>query len=229
MGRTSRAPKKPFFVVRDDRLVRIDPFPAEPTVEPAEQAPGDEHGGLLRRAKEFLRGHLRTYRVAAQAKRARAGSDRLRDPFCRPFPGVPPDLLVWAPEYPPEYAAAWDVTARLIGELRNETASRGQRFAVIYIPSRGQVLPGAWERSLECWPAAAQLPWDREKVNHLLSDLLVRLDTPFLDLTEPFRQMASAGQSPFLRTDWHLNVLGHRRLAALLTEWLADSSLISQR
>src|SRR3990170_2944838 len=116
--------------------------------------------------------------------------------------------------------------ARVLEELRNETARRGQRLAVLHMPDRRQVLPREWQRTLECWPAAARLSWDLDKPNHLLGDLLDQHATPYLDLTEPFRQAANAGRSIYFETDWHLNPDGHRFVGSMLADWLRSESLL---
>src|SRR3990170_3932601 len=220
LTRVSTETDKPFFVLDNDRLVLTDPFRTEQETQTAVRARGP-----LGVVKDFLRSHLRTYRLVAQVKQARAGSRRPRIPFCYEYDGVPPELFTYAPEFPREYKAAWEVTARVIEELKSETAKRGQRFAVLYMPDRRQVLPREWQRTLECWPAAARRSWDLDKPNHLLNDLLTQLDTPYLDLTGTFRKTASAGRSIYFETDWHLNPDGHRLVRSLLVDWLRSESL----
>jgi len=116
----------------------------------------------------------------------------------------------------------------VIEALRDETARRGQRFGVLYVPSRRQVVPGEWERTLACWPSAAPLPWDLDRPNRLLGDLMVRLQIPFLDLTGSFREAARSGSPIYFRTDWHLNRDGHRRLAGALIDWIRQEVLVAQ-
>jgi len=213
---------KPFFVLSDDRrLVLTDPFRTERQAQTEVRATGPV--GLV---KDVLRSRLRTYRLVTQVRQARTGSRRPRVPFCYDYDGVPPELLTYAPQFSPEYKAAWDVTARVLEELRNETARRGQRLAVLHMPDRRQVLPREWQRTLECWPAAARLSWDLDKPNHLLGDLLDQHATPYLDLTEPFRQAANAGRSIYFETDWHLNPDGHRFVGSMLADWLRSESLL---
>lgn len=212
---------KPFFTLGDVGLVLTDPFRTERESQVA--AP---NGGLLGRAKGFLRNHLRTYRVVRQARLARAESRRPRIPFCYEYRGVPPELFTYAREFPREYKAAWEVTSRLIKELKRETGRRGQRFAVLYMSDRRQVLSKEWQRTLQCWPAAARLSWDLDKPNHLLKDLLTQINVPYLDLTATFREMASAGRSIYFENDWHLNADGHRLVSSVLGDWLRRESLI---
>jgi lysophospholipase L1-like esterase len=209
---------KPFFVLDEGRLVLTDPFRTEP--------PPPQTAGPVERAKAVLRDHLRTYRLAAQVRQGPERRRNPRVPFCYQYDGIPPELYTYAPDFPPEYKAAWAVTGRLFEELKNETAKRGQRLAVLYIPDRRQVLPGQWQRTLDCWPAAAQLSWDLDKPNHSLESALAQLQTPYLDPTETFRQKARAGQSIYFETDWHLNPAGHRFVASLLLDWLRSESLI---
>jgi len=215
---------KPFFVLEDDgRLMLTDPFRPEQQAQQAAPV-----GPPLQRAKTFLRTRLRTYRLVAQVRQARQGGQRVRVPFCYEYDGVPPELLTYAPRFPAEYQAAWDVTARIFKELRDDTAERSQRMAVLYMPDRRQVIPREWQRTLECWPAAAALPWDLDRPNRLLDELLGDLATPYLDLTGPFRTAIAAGQSVYFETDWHLNPPGHQFVATRLVDWLRSARLVPE-
>jgi lysophospholipase L1-like esterase len=215
---------KPFFVLEDDgRLMLTDPFRTERMAPQAAPA-----GSPVQRAKTFLRTRLRTYRLVAQVRQARQGGQRVRVPFCYEYDGVPPELLTYAPRFTAEYQAAWDVTARIFEELKNDAGERGQRLAVLYMPDRRQVIPREWQRTLECWPAAAPLSWDLDRPNRLLDSHLAGLTTPYLDLTESFRRAIGAGQSVYFETDWHLNPPGHRFVAAMLADWLRARSLVPE-
>jgi hypothetical protein len=101
-------------------------------------------------------------------------------------------------------------------------------LAVVYLPDRRQVLPKEWDRTLECWPAAASLSWDLDKPNGSLRALLGGQGVPYLDFTGMFRQAAAGGRQFYFVTDWHLNPEGHRAVGTTLDAWLRERSLVPQ-
>jgi len=85
IGRLSAAPKKPFFLVRDGRLVQIPavaPGGTEPQPGRVDPPPVRRQLRPFARSRSYLYGHLRTYRLASRVKRVRSGGAGPVDPFC---------------------------------------------------------------------------------------------------------------------------------------------------
>ncbi len=216
--------EKPYFVLAGDKLaLRNFPYKRE-EAHPASPGPVSWE----RRVRDFLRDHVRTARFV----RLMIAEARYRRPsrFCWKSKVLPSLLMVYAKTYPPEYVQAWKLTLRLMGELRKEVEARGQRFAVVYFPDRWQVLPEAWQETLECWPVAKTMQWDLDRPNRLLGAYLRQEGVAFLDLTPHFRAFLrqSSGRL-YLPRDWHFDRDGHALTARVLQEWLARESLVPQQ
>ncbi|MDR7543853.1 MAG: SGNH/GDSL hydrolase family protein [Armatimonadota bacterium] len=207
--------EKPYFRLDGDQLV-LHNFPYEGEgvwADSRTQSP----------VKKFLRRASRTYRLV-RAVRLR---QRRQDPFCYPAKGVPVDLFVFASEPTPEYVEAWKVTSAIIGRLQAEVARRGAAFAVVYFPSRRQVLPEAWRETLACWPEAETVAWDLNKPNRVLEALLRRRGISYLDLTHMFREhVRRTGEQVYLDKDEHLTARGHELAAARIVQWFQQERFL---
>lgn len=227
LTRTAGLAGKPRFLLNGDRLELRD-FPYRGGFFPEEL---QRASGLVDRIQVELRKRSNAYRLARNTVASMRAQKRRSTPFCyRSEEKIPYELTVYAPTYPMEYTAAWDLTLRLIRELNIEVVKRGQRLAVIYVPDRRQVLPDAWQATLECWPAAKSAQWDLDKPNRRLGDLLRTEGVSYLDLTPQLREYTvRTSSSPYFELDGHFNPEGHRAVATTVYEWLVRERLVPHR
>jgi lysophospholipase L1-like esterase len=207
--------EKPYFRLDGDRLV-LHNFPYE-----GEGVWADSR--TRSPVRKFLRRTSRIYRLL----RAVRLQQRRRDPFCYPAEGVPVDLFVFASEPTSEYVEAWKVTTAIIERLQAEVTRQGASFGVVYFPSRRQVLSGAWQETLECWPEAKGIAWDLDKPNRVLGAFLGRGRIPYLDLTGWLRDHATrTGEQLYLDKDEHLTARGHELAAGRIVQWFQEERFL---
>ncbi len=208
---------KPFFVLVGDRL-ELRNFPYR-HVEPAE---AQRSAKPLAEVRRTLRQHSAAYRFLRSLVIARR-QGRVT-PFCYRSSDVPVELYIYAPDDVPEYARAWELTGRLIETLANEVVGRGGRLALLYFPDRRQVLPQAWEDTLQCWPKVRAMRWDLDKPNRTLAKISQRLGVPYLDLTPSLREyVRQTGNSSFFDLDGHFNRVGHVQVAEVVRSWVVGN------
>jgi hypothetical protein len=192
--------RKPYFVPGADGLI-LKNYPFY----------GQED--LLTAIKQFLNSHIRLYPFL------REGRDRLMSSQAAGGTGVPLDLNVFEKNYSEPWQKAWQVTAGLLKQLKQDVEAQGARLVVVIVPTRFQVAEKDWIRVLQAYPAMARFEWDLEKPNRLLREILERESIVYLDLLPQFQAYSKNHQEAlYLESDGHWNREGHRLAAKILTE-----------
>jgi hypothetical protein len=217
--------QKPYFVLTDGRLeLRNFPYRGEGYWLDSRPDPS-----LVGHVRKFLRRRTRLYRYVALTTQTRGKQQEPRLPFgCwkEERYGFSPALLLYAKDYPPEFVAGWQLYEALVKQLRSEVIQHGQRFAVVSFPHRRQVIPAAWQETLDCWPKMQTLSWDLDKPDRLLSAILRQDAVDFFPMVEPLRKIhASTGQPLYIAGDNHFDAEGHKHVADLLYHWLREHNL----
>jgi len=115
---------------------------------------------------------------------------------------------------PAERAAAWPVTAELLGLLQARAAEIGTRLVVVSIPDYNQVDPAAAYRGIE------PVNYDIESQ---LAQVTRDLGIPYIDLLPEMQLRFQAGQPAwYYARDRHLTPAGNAVLAGILQVRLAD-------
>jgi len=197
---------KPLLEKRGDQLVLTnDPVPPPyrgPTPPPPPPPPPPK---MRSAAYDWV-----TSRLARGAPR---GYDTLaRAGFWEPLGGDEPDtqMRVFKRSRQPAIEAAWERTDAILRALAKEAASRGSRFAVVYVPSRMEVSDRDWELTRLAYDLDERA-WDRGLVARRFGEIGASAGFPVFDLTADLRG-SSRGVlgEPYFVYDGHWNATGHR-------------------
>ena len=141
-----------------------------------------------------------------------------------PMGGDEPDdqLRVFKRRQQPMIEAAWERTDAILRALSREAASRGARFALVYVPSRMEVSDRDWELTRLAYDMDDKA-WDRRLVARRFAEIGASAGFPVLDLT-PDLQRASKGAlgEPYFLYDGHWNAAGHRAAAEAVERFLRE-------
>ena len=122
-------------------------------------------------------------------------------------------------------AATWVMIEKVMQKTRDECRARGAKFALVY---RGntKVLQAALKGETYTPPPKQEDPYclklERlfEMGHDFLEPMAKRLEIPYIDLTEPIRQMVDkTRESHVLLDDGHWNGATHALAAKVLSEW----------
>jgi hypothetical protein len=206
--RFARQPK-PLFADHDGRLeLASRPLPTAPGHD---RRPPPPRGSAL---LEWLHDRLLYGAPRAAQALARLG---LWEPVARPR--VPLEIRVYERQPPPELDGAWTKTEDLLGALARAAAAHDARLLVVYVPSRFEVDPRAWELTRVAYGLDEGL-WDRHAVCRRVMEIGARRGFDVLDLTEPLRGAVHWWSGPYYEYDGHWNALGHAVAARALRDFL---------
>lgn len=133
--------------------------------------------------------------------------------------------LIYAPDEPAAFSAAWKLTGELFRAFRDECHHDGGRFMVTAIPAACQVYSDQLSELQANTPTDVTL--DPLHPDRRLSDLCRHLGIPFLSLTPVFREHAPTGscqlvsEQLFFQGKGHLNAKGSQIAASEMAEWLS--------
>jgi hypothetical protein len=129
------------------------------------------------------------------------------------------ELKVYKRKAPPEIEASWDVTGRILGALRDESASHAARLVLVYVPSRMEVNDRDWELTRIRYGLDEK--WQPGLVLERLRQIATAAGLPLVDLTPALRrEERGLLGGPYYRYDGHWNALGHRVAAGTLAAFL---------
>ncbi len=140
-----------------------------------------------------------------------------------------PGLRIFEPPEDPDLAHAWDLLAALLLRFRQDTASRGSRFAVLVIPCAEQVHDDLWA-GLAAEARARGRRLDRLQPERRLAEIARRAAIPLLDLTPAFRRIVGPksaddpGPRLFLQGRFHLSDEGQRVATLEVVRFLTDGA-----
>lgn len=139
----------------------------------------------------------------------------------------PSPMLGWASWGPAEFGVyeasdrtsfrrAWAITQDLLRRMKQETAQRGARFVVFYVPTRVELSPEEWKNS--------QIPanFDPYEVDNRLEEICKIEGVEYIDPSERFRA-AIKNRSLYYLHDPHWNAAGHRLAGEILAEYLRNN------
>jgi hypothetical protein len=114
-----------------------------------------------------------------------------------------------------------------VAETLNDAADycrfRQAKLAVMLIPLRELVEPGAFERVLSGFPPRKRGEFHREALHERLREALEERGIPVLDLQPRLRAEAETGARLFF-VEGHLNDAGHREVANVLADFLRSQN-----
>lgn len=123
------------------------------------------------------------------------------------------ELLVYSQKPPREVQDAWAQTVNVLRALRDETAARGARLLVVYVPSKMEISERDWELTRARY-GVDDASWDRRRVARGLLEAGRALGVAVLDPSEALRrQERGPAQSTYHAQGGHWNRLGHATAA----------------
>ncbi len=210
---------RPYFVYRGDRLVPDDSFRESRSLTPWRIRLANFLVEVLSRSRLVLL--LNTVRFA------------VRDPYTKSMKrnaigGVPANYSTIWPYVPPSHhhhQEAWKVTEGLILEMAHEVKANGAGFLVVTMPMARQVDPDLDARlAFQHEFGLDSLYYPDERLRALAG----RNGIPFLSLYGPLGAEAErehkfvTGGKDAVRGEGHLNRIGERVVAEVLTRYLCE-------
>jgi lysophospholipase L1-like esterase len=142
--------------------------------------------------------------------------------------GIPTDFFVYAPQYDAKWDEAWEITRRLIMQLKQDVEAQRARFlVVVFSPQFVHVREQNWQDYLNAIPAMKERAWDVDKPDRLITDFLKAEQIPYLQTINHFQAEAKrTSQLLYFPADGHLNQAGHRLAAQLIWEQINRLNLL---
>jgi hypothetical protein len=127
---------------------------------------------------------------------------------------------------PPDIAAGWFLTERLLAAMKDTSRTMGSQMAVVLLPLRYQLSDttfAGFVRSAGMPPERMGMYQPQTMIRRMTDSLRV----PVVDLLPAFRQATAASTAP-LYVDWdgHWNDAGHRLAASVVVQALIAANLV---
>jgi len=127
---------------------------------------------------------------------------------------------------PPNIAAGWQLTERLLGAIRDSSKAAGSQMAVVLLPLRYQLADTTFAnfvKHAEKPPARMGMYQPQTMIRRMADSLHV----PAVDLLPAFQQWTAAAKPPlYFDRDGHWNDAGHRLAADLVVQDLVAGNLV---
>jgi len=127
---------------------------------------------------------------------------------------------------PPDLAAGWQLTDRLLAAIRDTSNAMGSRMAVVLLPLKYQLA----DTTFASFVKHAAIPPDRMGIYQpqtVVRRMADSLHVPVVDLLPAFRQWTAARKAPlYLDWDGHWNDAGHRLAADVVVQDLVAADLV---
>jgi lysophospholipase L1-like esterase len=167
--------------------------------------------------------------VSMLRDRLKRGAPRAYDALARlglwpPLGGSEPgeEMRVYKTGATPRIDGAWAATARILEALARETAARGARLLVAYVPNRMEVRDRDFELTRRAY-AMDERGWDRGLPLRRLRVIAEAAAIPVVDLTPALRRAdASLLDGAYFTYDPHWTALGHRVAGAEVARSLRE-------
>ena len=161
--------------------------------------------------------------------RLKHGAPRAHDALARlglwpPLGGSEPgeEMRIYKTGATPRIDGAWAATARILEALARETAARGARLLVAYVPNRMEVRDRDFELTRRAY-AMDERGWDRGLPLRRLRAIAEAAAIPVVDLTPALRRAdASLLDGAYFTYDPHWTALGHRVAGAEVARSLRE-------
>lgn len=132
---------------------------------------------------------------------------------------VPAEFAPWRKTSTLEVEEAWQITGRLLAELKNRVESSGSKFMVFYIPSSLEIDAGIYQATMRRYGFNEE-QWDPRQIPRRLSSLCAAEGIILVDPTAEFQQ---SGKLLYYAHDGHWNSQGNALAARLLADALTAS------
>lgn len=116
-----------------------------------------------------------------------------------------------------DWKQAWEITERIILEMKRELDKKGIRFKIILIPFLGQVDEQLWQATLKNYQTPKNSQWSLEQPNQILANFCQKNKIETLDLLDPFKKYKQQTSNDlYFISDGHFNEQGHRLAAQII-------------
>ena len=130
-------------------------------------------------------------------------------------------------EEPPEIAAAWALTARILQRLRDDVRATGATLAVFTVPALEEVSPFAMRAVMARASDAAQICLERAPGYDRLAQVLRDLDIFTVDLLPDFREATRERGADLFRREGHWGPAGHALAAERVWDAIDEGGLLA--
>ncbi|MEJ2716514.1 MAG: SGNH/GDSL hydrolase family protein [Deltaproteobacteria bacterium] len=123
---------------------------------------------------------------------------------------------------------AWEITDRLLVELRNEVEKVHATLIIVNVPWQATVYPSEWRDFVSKYCLDPK-KWDLDQPRRRLAEFCKQEGILWYDLTEPLREYArslqSQGKRIYFPYDGHWTPIGQERVGQLLARYLQHKGL----
>lgn len=177
---------RPYFEERDGELVAVS------------------EGGMRPQIESTVERFLRLSRVYSSLKPVPTGAAN---------PSEFRQGQIYDEDPPVGVEQGWELTKRLILEMRREVEGRGLHFAVIMVPARGELRDAGDLGQTGDRPAS--------RPQRLLEEFLLSSGLSYINLLpEMSKGVGGEGTGAYLANDMHWNEEGHARVAGVIEDWV---------
>lgn len=136
---------------------------------------------------------------------------------------IPWDLTVYAKDYPPAWAEAWDIVGAVLVRMNADVRRRGGNFRLFAV---GDIVGVTAPAAIDARYPGFRENYDVEKPDRVLAGFAKRHDIEMVSLPPVFRSAVASGTRPeeiYLPCDAHMTALGHRLVADTLFKSVTKS------
>jgi hypothetical protein len=210
-------PWKPTFTVAADGKLVFHPMPALPPPEPLVPP---RPWWRRSRALSFFANRIGPF-LSSPEPATGAPAAKTND-YARTLPA---DMLVYAPDPPPEVDEAWRVTKALLLEMKNDAREHGARFAMVLVDGPWTYYD-AWWQLMTMWDQQAR-SWNPARPNEVLGEFAHEAGIESLDLRTAFTAKKSE-ERLYFEFDPHWTPAGHRLAAQAAAGFLVERGLVPE-
>ena len=132
-------------------------------------------------------------------------------------------------EEPPDIAAAWALTARILERLRDDVRATGAELAVFTVPAREEVSLSAARAAMAQASDAEQICLERAPGYDRLAEVLGELEIFAVDLLPDFRAATRDTGADLFRQERHWGPGGHALAAERVWRAINEGRLLASR
>lgn len=178
--------------------------------------------------RSFLRHYVFTYALLEQLMQLTSEDPETDDEYALRFNELfPADYYAFAPESETDadWQAAWDITTRLIQQLRADVEANGSTLMVLLVDARWQHDPNGFAELREAWNIPED--WETMRWGNRVRGFLDTENIPYIaPIDALLAYHDETGEAIVLQKDGHWTAQGQCVVAVELHNWLIEHDVI---